>query len=54
MAKWNFTTRDNGGKYQYFKVTAPTKTEAINKGMMKAKKAAAGDIITWKCSLHSC
>lgn len=54
MAKWNFTVIDNGGKHQYFKVCAPDKTEAIRKGFLKAKKAAAGDIITWKCSLHSC
>ena len=30
-AEWDFTCRDNGGKYQYFSVKANDKTEAIKK-----------------------
>ena len=41
MAKWNFTALDNGGKHQYFTVTAANKTEAIKKGFEKAEKKAA-------------
>ena len=44
MAKWIFTCNDNAGKYQSFTVTAQSKQEAILKAMIKAKKAAAGDI----------
>lgn len=53
MAKWDFTTRDNGGKFQYFVVSAPTKPDAITKGMEKAKRKADGDIITWNCKLKT-
>lgn len=52
MAKWNFSCNDNGGKHQYFTVTAANKTEAINKGLEKARKNAKGDIgFNWNCSL---
>lgn len=54
MAKWYFSARDNGGKFQTFTVTAVTKPEAIDKGIERAKKHAAGDITTWSCSLRSC
>ena len=53
MAKWYFSARDNGGKFQNFTVTAATKPEAIDKGIEKAKKKAAGDITSWNCSLRS-
>ena len=53
MAKWNYSAIDNGGKHQYFTVTAKDKTEAIKKGHERAKKHAAGDITTWNCSLKS-
>jgi hypothetical protein len=53
MAKWYFNATDNGGKVQSFTVTAPSKTEAINKGFEKAKKKAVGDITTWRCTLKS-
>lgn len=53
MAKWNFSAMDNGGKRQFFTVTAPTKPEAINKGIERAKKHAAGDVTSWTCSLKS-
>lgn len=52
-ATWSFTARDNGGKFQCFKVKASTKTEAIDKGFTKAKKGAAGDITSWNCKLVS-
>ena len=52
MAKWSFRCCDNGGKHQYFTVTAKDKTEAINKAFTKAKKNARGDISpTWECRL---
>ena len=53
MAKWNFSCRDNGGRYQHFVVAANSKPEAINKAIQKARKQAAGDITTWNCSLRS-
>lgn len=53
MAKWTYTARDNGGKYQVLTVTANSKPEAIEKGFVKAKKNAAGDIITWNCKLKT-
>jgi hypothetical protein len=53
MAKWYFRAIDNGGKHQTFTVSANSKPEAINKGMEKAKKHAAGDITTWNCSLKT-
>ena len=51
MAKWSFTCNDNGGKKQFFKVTAGDKTEAIKKGFEKARKNADGDIYKWDCKL---
>lgn len=51
MYKWTFTARDNGGKYQCFSVKAGSKAIAIEKGMERAKKHAAGDITTWDCKL---
>lgn len=53
MTKWNFSCRDNGGKYQHFTVAAKSKPEAIEKAIQKAKKQAAGDITTWNCNLRS-
>lgn len=53
MAKWTFTARDSGGKYQVITVTAGNKPEAIEKGIRRAEKKAAGDITTWNCSLKS-
>ena len=51
MATWHFCATDNGGKQQYFKVKANDKTQAIKKGMEKARKNAAGDLISWDCKL---
>ena len=51
MATWQFSARDNGGKYQTFKVKANSKTEAIAKGIEKANKNAAGDFTGWDCRL---
>ena len=54
MAKWTFSCLDNGGYRQCFDVTAKSKPEAIDKGMVKAKKKAKGDIgSNWKCYLKS-
>ena len=53
MAKWIFTAQDNGGKHQIIKVTAASKPEAIDKGMERAQRKAAGDINTWNCRLHT-
>lgn len=53
MAKWTFTATDNGRKHQIFTVTAASKPEAIEKGFARAKKHAAGDLITWACKLKS-
>ena len=51
-AEWDFTCRDNGGKFQHITVKANDKTEAINKAFEKAKKNAAGDIGgDWTCNL---
>lgn len=52
LAKWTFSARDNGGKHQVFTVKARDKTEAIRKGFERAKKHAAGDIISWECRLN--
>ena len=53
MAKWTFSAHDNGGKHQVCTVKAANKTDAIKKGMDRAKKHAAGDIISWDCRLVS-
>ena len=53
MAKWTYSARDNGGKFQTFTVSAKSKPEAIEKGFIKAKKNAKGDIIWWECKLRS-
>lgn len=53
MATWSFYCSDNGGKKQYLKIKADSKTEAINKGFTKAKKQAKGDIYNWECKLIS-
>lgn len=53
MATWSFYCSDNGGKKQFLKVKADSKTEAINKGFTKAKKQAKGDIHNWECKLIS-
>lgn len=53
MYNFTFTCRDNGGKYQCFTVKAKDKSEAIKKGMEKAKKKAAGDICgNWDCRMQ--
>lgn len=51
MYSWSFYASDNGGKKQFFKVKANSKTDAINKGFKKAEKNAAGDITNWECKL---
>lgn len=51
MYKWSFYCIDNGQKRQSFYVKAKDKTEAIKKGLKKAKKNAKGDIYTWECRL---
>ena len=51
-AKWDFYCIDNGGKKQFFTVSAPTKTDAIEKAFRKAQKAARGDIGAWECKLR--
>lgn len=48
---WKFKCHDNGGKFQQFNVKADNKTDAINKGMERAKKHANGDIHSWECIL---
>lgn len=54
MAKWTFTCRDNGGKFQCLTITATSKQEAILKGIKKAKEKAKGDLSPdWKCTLKS-
>ena len=53
MAKWTFTARDNGGKFQVLSVKAASKPEAIDKGFKQAQRKAAGDITSWECRLHS-
>jgi len=53
MAKWSFTARDNGGKFQALTIRAADKPTAIKKGIDRAKKGAAGDLITWNCRLIS-
>lgn len=53
MAKWNFNAIDNGGKRQFFTVTATSKPEAIQKGIERAKKHAAGNITNWNCNLKT-
>lgn len=52
LARWTFTAIDNGGKFQVFTVKARNKTDAIAKGFERAKKHAAGDIISWECRLN--
>ena len=49
--KWHFYAIDNGGKKQSFYITAGSKTAAIEKGMKKARKNAAGDIVNLDCRL---
>ena len=51
MALWIFQCNDNGGKHQHFTIKASDKTSAIKKGFERAKKHAAGDIISWTCQL---
>jgi len=53
MSKWDFSCNDNGGKKQYFVVSANSKPDAIEKAFKKARKNAAGDIATWNCKLKS-
>ena len=50
--KWDFSCRDNGGKFQYFQVSANDKTTAIKKGFEKARKNSKGDITSWDCHLR--
>lgn len=53
MSTWYFTARDNGGKFQGFKIKAADKKQAIDKGFFKARKQARGAITSWNCTLHS-
>lgn len=46
---FNFRCVDNSGKHQIFKVKAPSKEKAIDKGCKRAQKHAKGDITTWEC-----
>lgn len=48
---FDFYCIDNAGKKQFFKVKAASKPQAIEKGMKKAKKNAAGNINNWECRL---
>lgn len=48
---FNFYCIDNSGKKQNFKVKAADKAKAIDKGMKKAEKNAAGNINNWECRL---
>lgn len=48
---FSFSCIDNGGKRQFFKVKAKDKQSAIEKGLKKARKNAAGDINNWDCTL---
>jgi hypothetical protein len=49
---WTFVAYDNGGGHQVIRVKASSKTEAIEKGMTKAKIKAKGDIFKWDCRLN--
>lgn len=50
--KFIFSCTDNGGKHQRFEVIAPDKPKAIQLGLGKARKNAAGDICgDWKCEI---
>ena len=51
---YSFTFRciDNGGKRQSITIKASNKAEAIDKGLKRAKKNAAGDIRNWECVLN--
>lgn len=51
MSKWSFYCIDNGGKKQFFTVSAKDKPGAIEKGFTKARKNARGDINNWECKL---
>ena len=52
MATWSFYAVDNGGKRHCYTIKAASKTEAIDKGMERARKNAAGDIgSSWECHL---
>ena len=53
MAKWTFTTLDNSNKRQTFTVTAPSKADAIKRGIDRAKRTAAGDITRLTCSIKT-
>lgn len=48
---FNFRCIDNGGKRQVFKVKAPDKQKAIEKGFKRAEKNARGDITSWECNV---
>lgn len=50
-AEWIFTCFDNGGKRQYFTVSAPDKSTAAHKGLIRARRNAAGDVTRWECKL---
>lgn len=50
--KWMFTARDNGGKLHCYTIKAKDKTEAIHKGLAKAKKNGKGDLNGhWDCKM---
>lgn len=51
MHKFSCYFIDNGGKKQFFTVTAKSKPEAIEKAFKKAKKGAAGDFNNWEVKL---
>ena len=51
MYKFNFSCVDNGGKRQSFTVKANNKMAAIDAGLKRARKNAAGDIYGWTCKL---
>lgn len=51
MYKFGCVFIDNGGKKQFFKVSANDKAEAIEKAFKKAKKGAKGEFISWDVKL---
>lgn len=53
MHIFTFTARDNSGKFHCYKIKAMNKTEAIRKGLEKARKNGKGDLCyNWQCRLN--
>lgn len=48
---FHFYFMDNSGYRANFKIKANSKLAAIDKGFLKARKMAKGDITSWECKL---